>query len=132
MAISDAQRRRVSQRANGRCEYCLLHQEHSVKKHEPDHIIPRKHGGPDSDDNLAWSCFLCNRSKGSEVAAYDTETGQLVPLFNPQKQIWQEHFSMKMGEIIAHTAVGRVTILVLQLNRPRRVEARRLLMQDEL
>lgn len=132
MAISEVQRRRVSRRAHGRCEYCLLYEEHSVKKHEPDHIIPRKHGGLDLDDNLAWACFLCNRSKGSEVAAYDSETGQLVPLFNPRKQVWAEHFSMQLGEIIAHTAVGRVTILVLQLNQPRRVETRRILIESGL
>jgi 5-methylcytosine-specific restriction endonuclease McrA len=132
MAISNAQRQRVSQRANGRCEYCLLNQVHTIKRHEPDHIIPRKHGGRDFDDNLAWACFLCNRYKASEVGAYDTETGQLIPLFNPRKDTWSEHFSIEMGEIIAHSAVGRVTILVPQLNRPRRIEARRLLMQERL
>lgn len=129
MTISEGQRRRLSLRAHHRCEYCLLHQEHGVKKHEPDHIIPRKHGGQDVDDNLAWACFLCNRYKGSEVGAYDTETGQLVPLFNPRKQVWREHFSIEAGKFVAHTEIGRVTILVLQLNRPARIRIRKELMK---
>lgn len=129
MTVSNQQRRRVAQRALRRCEYCRLHEDHAVKKHEVDHIIPRKHGGQESDDNLAWACFLCNRYKGSEVGAYDPETSQLVPLFNPRKQRWQDHFAVEAGEIIALTDVGRVTILILQLNRPGRVKARNVLMQ---
>ncbi len=67
---------------------------------------------------LAWACFQCNRYKGSEVGAYDAITGQLVPLLNPRKQNWHDHFSLESGEIVASTDVGRVSILILQLNRP--------------
>ncbi|MCA9950233.1 MAG: HNH endonuclease [Anaerolineales bacterium] len=131
MPISIAQRQHIATRANFRCEYCLLSQEHSIKKHEPDHIIPRKHGGEDVDDNLAWSCFHCNRYKGSEVGAYDIETGQLMPLFNPRKQNWYEHFVIESGKILARTSIGRVTILILQLNRPNRIEVRKILQQTK-
>lgn len=129
MAISKAQQQRVAERANYRCEYCLLHQEYGAKKHEADHIVPRKHGGRDDVDNLAWACFQCNRYKGSEVAAYDPETGQLIPLFNPRTQHWHDHFGVESGTIIPLTAVARVTILVLQLNRPGRISVRQLLGQ---
>ncbi|HFE66378.1 MAG TPA: HNH endonuclease [Chloroflexi bacterium] len=132
MAVSKVQRELIARRANYRCEYCLLHQEHSAKRHEPDHIIPVKHGGKDLDDNLAWACFHCNRYKGSEVGAFDSKTGQLVPLFNPRQDVWEKHFSVDGGWIVPHTAVARVTILVLQLNRPDRIQVRKLLLQAGL
>lgn len=103
-----------------------------VKRHEPDHIIPRKHGGRDDDDNLAWACFHCNRYKGSEVGALDIESGQLVPLFNPRRHSWADHFVLDGGRIEPLTDIGRVTVLVLQLNRPNRVDMRMVLKQAGL
>jgi hypothetical protein len=35
--------RLVIDRAQGRCEYCLLHQSFSIYTHEVDHIIAQKH-----------------------------------------------------------------------------------------
>jgi hypothetical protein len=132
MAISIAQRRRISLRASQRCEYCLLGEERAIKGHEPDHIVPLKHGGTDEESNLAWACFQCNRYKGSDVAAYDHLTGELFALFNPRRQAWEEHFTINEGEIVALSGVGRVTVDVLQLNRPGRVAVRKLLMQAGL
>lgn len=129
MTLSPALKQQVSERATQRCEYCLLHEEHSIKRHEPDHIIPKKHGGEDSLENLAWSCFQCNRFKGSEVAAFDSETGELTPLFNPRRNEWKEHFSIDDGTIVPKSRIGRVTVLVLQLNRPGRIGVRAKLMQ---
>ena len=132
MAISKKLRALVIQRADYRCEYCRMHQEHVAKTHEPDHIIPRKHGGPDEDDNLAWSCFICNKYKSSEVGAYDLETGELVPFFNPRSQLWDDHFLLDSGKIVPRTATGRVTERIFQLNRPDRLEARNILTQAGL
>ena len=41
-----------------------------------------------------------------------------VPLFNPRKQIWAEHFAWSEDgtKIIGLTACGRATVVVLQLN----------------
>ena len=124
MPISIRQRQQLSERAHYKCEYCLLHEDHGIKKHEPDHIIPQKHGGKDDQDNLAWACFQCNRFKGSEVAAFDQETGELTPLFNPRQHQWQDHFLLESGLIKPKTTIGRVAVLVLQLNRPGRVQVR--------
>ncbi len=44
-SISEALRELVRQRAGNRCEYCLLPEHAALHKHEPDHIIPRQHGG---------------------------------------------------------------------------------------
>lgn len=57
----------------------------------------------------------------------DVVTGQLVPLFNPRQHAWNEHFTLDGVEIVPLTDVGRVTILVLQLNRPGRIEVREVL-----
>lgn len=132
MPVSESQKRFLSERAEFKCEYCLLPEKVSIKKHEPDHIIPRKHGGKDSDENLAWACFFCNRFKGSEVAAFDRITGELFPIFNPRKQRWNEHFYVEKGTIVPKTSIGRVTILVLQLNRPNRILVRARLIEANL
>ena len=81
---------------------------------------------------LPISCFQCNRFKGSEVAAFDDESGDLTPLFNPRRHQWQAHFAVEAGMIMPQTKIGRVTILVLQLNRPIRVQVRARLMQAGL
>lgn len=48
-------RREVIRRAHRRCEYCLLHADYATFAHEIDHVLPRKHGGGDSADNLAYA-----------------------------------------------------------------------------
>jgi len=125
--ISSALRREVRERARGCCEYCLLPEEQAFFPHEPDHIISTKHGGKSAADNLALSCFDCNRFKGSDIASIDAETNQLNALFNPRRQSWDEHFLVKGGRIEPITAFGRVTELVLKLNLPYRVEVREML-----
>ncbi len=132
MTVSKSIRRMLSERAGGRCEYCLIHEDISIKKHEPDHIIPKKHGGSDDVSNLALACFVCNKFKGSEVGAFDSVTGELVAIFNPRFQSWDTHFELSDGLINPLTDVGRVSILVLQLNRPLRVQLRKQLFDANL
>jgi len=122
---SAALRREVRERAGKRCEYCLLAESQAFFPHEPDHLIALKHGGKTTSANLALACFDCNRFKGSDIASIDAESGELVPLFNPRKDAWSEHFSLQRGVINPHTAVGRVTVELLQLNLSDRVEIRR-------
>lgn len=43
--ISPTLRRQVEQRANDRCEYCLLPADVTFFPHELDHVIAIKHGG---------------------------------------------------------------------------------------
>jgi 5-methylcytosine-specific restriction endonuclease McrA len=57
----------VRERAGSRCEYCLIHQDDVLFPHVPDHVIARKHGGISELANLAWSCYLCNHLKGSDI-----------------------------------------------------------------
>lgn len=52
-------RSRIFERDNYTCQYCGVR---GVKL-ECDHIVPVAKGGSHKDDNLATSCFPCNRSK---------------------------------------------------------------------
>jgi hypothetical protein len=95
--------------------------------HEVDHVIALKHGGKTESANLALSCTLCNKHKGSDLASFDGETERIAPLFHPRRDHWQEHFSLSDGLIVPKTAIGRVTVRLLQLNRPEQVLERQLL-----
>lgn len=125
--IPAALRRQIRTRAGNRCEYCLLTDEAAYFRHEPDHIIAEKHGGETTAGNLALACFDCNRFKGSDIASLDPESGQLLRLFNPRIDRWDEHFSIENGRIISLTAVARATEHLLRLNLPQRLGIRKLL-----
>lgn len=125
--IPAALRRQVRSRARNRCEYCRLAEEHAFFSHEVDHIIAEKHKGRTRAQNLAWACFDCDRFKGSDIASVDPMTGELVQLFNPRTQKWDDHFAVVGGRIVPRTAVGRVTAQLLKLNLPLRVEVREIL-----
>jgi hypothetical protein len=114
----------VWQRARHRCEYCLLAQEHSILTFEMDHIIPRKHGGQTRASNLALSCFYCNRFHGSDLAGLDPKTGKLTRLFHPRRHTWTRHFRWEGPLLVGRTAIGRTTIVVLQMNLELRVAHR--------
>ena len=105
-------RKHVWQRANGCCEYCGIHEEDSFYRHEIDHILPIKHGGNTVPNNLALSCFYCNRYKGANIASIDSVTGKIELLFNPRKQKWEEHFMLIENEFAHLTPTGKVTIIV--------------------
>ena len=117
-------RRLVIERANGRCEYCLVRSSDVLLPHEPDHILATKHGGRTTADNLALACIHCNRRKGSDLASIDSVTGQVTPLFNPRTQDWPEHFSLSGAHIAPLSPEGRVTVALLQLNHPDRLRVR--------
>jgi hypothetical protein len=117
-------RQQVRDRAQGRCEYCLIHEDDSVYNHEPDHIIAEQHGGPTSLDNLAWACFLCNHYKGANLSSIDPVTSKVTPLFNPRKHQWRRHFRLNGGRIESLTANARATERLLQFNTPKNIKER--------
>ncbi len=130
--VSAQLRRRVQQRANDRSEYCRIPESATLLKHEVDHIIAVKHGGGTTADNLSLSCRLCNRRKGSDIAAIDPDIGRTVPLFHPRRDYWAEHFEIEGPLLLGRTESGRATIALLQLNRSERVAERRLLLASGL
>ena len=123
--------RLVNNRAQGKCEYCLLHQNFSIYTHEVDHIIAQKHDGQTTSDNLALSCLPCNRHKGSDLATFDPATGEITLLFNPRSQMWAEHFVLRNGRIEGITSTGRATAKLLMLNTPTRILERQLLIAQK-
>jgi hypothetical protein len=121
-------RRLLIERAQGCCEYCLIHQDDTSFTHHVDHLIARKHGGQTVSKNLALACAECNLHKGSDVAAIDPVEQVTVSLFNPRVQTWSEHFTLTAAHIIGKTPIGRATVALLRLNDPARLlERQRLL-----
>jgi hypothetical protein len=96
----------------------------AVVPHEPDHIMATQHGGQTTRENLAYACFDCNRTKGSNISSLDPDTGTLTPLFNPRQHRWTDHFSWNGPSIEPLTAVGRATAFFLRFNDPVQVEIR--------
>ncbi|MDP9054320.1 MAG: hypothetical protein M3N93_08475 [Acidobacteriota bacterium] len=64
---------------------------------------------------------------GSDIGSIDPESGELTPLFNPRLDRWDDHLCIRHGEMSALTAIGRVTIKLLQLNRAARIAERQIL-----
>ncbi len=71
-------------------------------------------------------------SKGTDVASYDPETGELTPLYNPRTQNWDDHFETHGAEIRGKTPVGRVTAYLLQFNATEQVDTRQFLISAGL
>jgi len=118
-------RRAIQQRAQFRCEYCQLEQVKApFALFHVEHVVPRKHGGGDSSDNLAWACFHCNAHKGPNLAGLDPVTGQITPVFNPRLQTWEDHFQWSGPFIVGTTAIGRTTVAVLEMNAAERLDLR--------
>jgi hypothetical protein len=123
--ISASMRAAVHARARSSCEYCRVPELGTLFGHEPDHIIAKQHGGATTPENLALACMQCNRCKGPNVASVDPETKRIVPLFNPRKDRWPDHFRADGGCIAPLTAIGRATATLLEFSRAERVETRR-------
>ncbi len=129
--LSDEVRKIVHDRAQGKCEYCLLSENDTPRSHTIDHIIPRQHRGGDGLENLALCCSWCNRNKGPNLASLYPETDKLTALFNPRSHQWSEHFQLDRatGWIQSLTPEGRVTAFVLKLNEAERIDERSSLMK---
>lgn len=128
--VSALLRREVRRRANQCCEYCLIHEDDVLLPHEPDHIIATKHGGETTRRNLAWTCFLCNRAKGSDIASVDNPTNEIVRLFSPRTDHWCDHFALDgNAKIVGKTPIGRATAELLKFNRPEQIEIRQTLIE---
>src|SRR5882724_1340736 len=120
----------VPRRAGFRCEYCLLPQAIVSTPFQFDHIIAQSHGGLTIAENLAFACFHCNNFKGPNLAGVDPETGEVVRLFHPRRDLYEENFKWEQERIIGLTAEARSTISVLRLNHPLRLAVRRSLLRE--
>jgi hypothetical protein len=63
----------------------------------------------------------------------DVATGEIVRLFSPRTDKWDEHFEINDdATIVGKSSIGRVTCSLLQLNRPEQIELRQLLTESGL
>lgn len=126
-SVSKKLRQKVARRAKQRCGYCLVASSITGVELQIEHLWPTSKGGLTVEDNLWLACAECNQRKSDRTRVVDPLTKKEVPLFNPRQDGWQDHFrwSDDGTEIVGVTAVGRATIVALQLNRPARIAARR-------
>jgi HNH endonuclease len=124
MAAGEKLTRLVRERARRRCEYCQLPDAFSSIAFEVDHIIAEQHGGRTMLGNLAWACFADNHHKGPNLGGIDPKTGRKAWLFHPRRHKWDRHFHWSGAVLIGRTAIGRATIVALQMNAPHRVAQR--------
>ncbi|HSF32151.1 MAG TPA: HNH endonuclease signature motif containing protein [Candidatus Tectomicrobia bacterium] len=108
----------VEARADGCCEYCRRYQDMIGETFfEVEHIVPRARGGLTAPHNLAFACRRCNLLKGNATEAVDRRTGRLVPLYNPRRDRWSDHFRRSRDQlrIYGRTATGHATVALLRL-----------------
>jgi len=127
--MAKSRRQRVIDRAGNRCEYCQMPQNCSSLPHELDHIRSQKLHGPSTLDNLCFACAPCNSAKGALASGYDPKSNELVRLFHPREDSWEDHFEWNGPTLIGKTSIGRATVDVLNINDALRVEHRHLLIQ---
>jgi len=119
----------IAQRAGGCCEYCRSQARFAIDPFSIEHIIPSSRGGSHQLDNLALACQGCNNHKYNKIEAGDPVSGEVIPLYHPRNERWEEHFAWNndFTLIIGLTPTGRATAELLQLNREGLVNLRRVL-----
>ena len=120
-----ATQRLVRIRADNRCEYCRLPQVAApFLTFHIEHIQAKQHVQDDSPNNLALACPDCNRFKGPNLTTLDSQTREIVLLFHPRKDRWEDHFEFLGYFIRGLTSVGIATERLLKFNSDERVEMR--------
>ncbi|WP_071191053.1 HNH endonuclease signature motif containing protein [Trichormus sp. NMC-1] len=117
--VTSQQKKAVAERAKGCCEYCRSQARFAIQPFSIEHIIPKSQGGKTSLDNLAFSCQGCNNHKYNKTEGIDPVGGNIVSLYHPRQQKWNEHFSWNedFSLVIGLTPTGRAMVETLQLNR---------------
>lgn len=72
--FSALERRIVTSRAYGQCEYCCCPLDFSPESFDLEHIVPLVKGGSNELGNLALSCGGCNARKYDKTVGYDAQT----------------------------------------------------------
>lgn len=124
-----AQKAAVKRAAHECCEYCGAQEAYSPDNFSIEHIQPMAKGGTNDFANLANACQGCNNRKYTLTEAIDPLTGELVPLYHPRQDRWEDHFAwnVEYTQMIGISPIGRATIAALDLNRHGVVNLRRVL-----
>ncbi len=126
--ISVELKRKIRKHFRFCCAYCRTAEELTVTTFEFEHIIPLSLDGKTTFDNLCLSCPSCNRYKATKQLIFNPKTNREIPLFHPQNDIWEQHFTWDKNatEIKGLTEVGNVTIITLKMNREQLIRVRKL------
>lgn len=124
--VSEKLRQVIHERAKGCCEYCQSQDKWATQRFVVEHIIPQSKKGTIELENLALACPGCNNHKYNITEAKDVFSNRMASLFHPRIHRWKEHFAWDKDliRVIGLTPIGRVTVEVLQLNRPRLLNRR--------
>ena len=109
------------------CAYCYTTEANTGQPMTVDHITAQVQGGETTLENFCFACRRCNEFKGSATGAQDPLTGETMALFHPRQQTWADHFQWDEAGtlLIGLTAIGRATIVALNMNNSVIVDARR-------
>jgi hypothetical protein len=124
--VDEALRETVAARAGRTCEYCRIREQDDAFSFHVEHIIALKHGGVTALDNLAYACQNCNLHKGPNLSGIDPKSGDVVTLFHPRRDVWEDHFALEDFLFVNLTPTGRATIRVLSMNDGDRVQLRQI------
>jgi hypothetical protein len=122
----------VRERAQDRCEYFLQPAHFPVRllaEHQIEHIVARQHRGKSESANRALACIRCNLFKGPNLSGVDPISGETTRLFHPREDTWLEHFRWEGPFIIGASAIGRTTVVTLNMNEEARINRREQLMK---
>jgi len=116
----------VALRAGHRCEYCHAPEAVFNLPLEVEHIVPITRGGVDITTNRALACRSCNLYKATHVNGRDPDSDEVVRLFHPREDQWEDHFqvALESGKIVGRTPIGRATVIRLGINSAAQVAAR--------
>ncbi len=125
---------KVAERAEKLCEYCRAPELASNFLFEVEHIIPISLAGKTELENLALACRSCNVYKSDFLRGLDENGAEIERLFNPRKDVWQEHFFIDLENlmILGLSEIGKGTINRLRLNNPLQIQARKQWFRMEL
>jgi len=132
--ISPQIRKTIKEQAKYCCEYCLSQEEFSPDTFSIEHIVPRAKDGTNQPDNLAHACQGCNNHKHTSTDAIDPLVGEIVSLYHPRRDNWDDHFGWNEDctLMLGLTSTGRATIDKLNLNRKGVVNLRSVLHKLDL
>ncbi len=70
---------------------------------------------------MAYACFACNNTKGSDIGTMLLPDRIFIRLYNPRIDNWHDHFEIENGVIYDKTDIAKATIKVLNLNEIERI-----------
>jgi HNH endonuclease len=127
--VSTATKLKVAIRAYHKCEYCRIHEDDLFISFHVDHIVALKHGGSSDLQNLAYSCAHCNQHKGTDFTTFLGSYKNIVSIFHPRNQNWEDHFRVEKGMLLPVTEVGEATIKLLKINNADLIALREILQE---